>query len=406
MKYKIYVRDQYFNRVAEIDDYQQLELKPSFNAVGAWQLTLPTNTDAANELIKPQAGIIVVRNGITLFSGPVNQKGRKWDANSDVLTVSGFDDMIFLQQHLAYPVPGGPPYTNDYDVRTGATETIIKAYVNANIGSGASTNRKINITTDTDLGRGSTVTGRARFDTLLELCASIALQGGDLGFKVVQVGNALQFQVYQPSDKTASVVFSPLLGNLLDFEYTETNPETNYVIAGGGGVGAARTIVESGDSNSISTFGRVESFLDQRDTTDITELNQAISGELSQKASQNSLNITPIDTDGIAFGRDYNLGDKVTVVLTKPNEVVEIETLYYYISAFQTVPVDVEKVKEIQEVFDTIKDVVRQLTITITPDGELITPNIGTPDSLYGTVPKIFKKMKQVNKRLSKLERV
>jgi hypothetical protein len=376
--YQIYVRDQYFNRVAEIDDFQSLEIKPTFNLVGAWQMVLPTDCPAAYELVKPQAGIIVVRNGVTLFSGPSNQRQRKWTMDDDSLTISGYDDMIFLQNHLSYPTPLGPPFPNDYDIRTGAAETIMKAYINANIGSSASSFRKMPVTTDADQGRGKSVTGRGRFQTLLDLCGSIALQGGDLGFKMIQVGNGLQFQVYQPADKTASVIFSPLLGNLLDFNYTESNPSANVVIAGGTGTGANRAFSWKDDSPSIANYGRYELFIDKRDTSDPTELANAVNEELSNSASQYNLEITPIDTDSIQFARDYNLGDKVTIVLPQPNGADS----------------------------EIIQDVVRQVTINITPDGELITPTIGSADSLSRSTVGVFKQMKKMDKRITNLERV
>lgn len=402
----MYVRDRYFNRVAEIENFQSLTLKPTFNLVGAWTLVLPTNCPAVFEIVKPQAGIIVVRDGITIFSGPVSQKERKWSKDDDVLTINGYDDNIFLQYFLAYPTQVGPPYNADYDVRTGPAETIMKQYVDANIGSGAQSNRKLNITIEPDQARGSTVTGRARFNTLLDQCGTLALAGGDMGFKLIQNEDSLQFQVYQPTDKTKSVIFSPLLGNLIDFDYTETSPQANYIIAGGTGTGASRTTQENGDSESISNYGRIEEFLDQRDTTDPTQLQQAISTELSQKANQTNLNITPVDTDAIQFNRDYNLGDKVTVILTQPDTMVEIEEFIYYVSAFQSGAYSVEKVKEIQSVSDVITDVVRQLTITIDQNGETINPTIGSPDALTRSGLSIFSKMKKMNRRLINLERV
>lgn len=379
--YKIYVRDSNFNKVAEIDDYQQLVLKPTFNLLGMFTLTMPADSSAALAIIQPKAGIIVNRNGTTIFSGPVNQRNRKWTMDEDVLTLDGYDDNIFLQSRLALPTPSGPPYT-DYDVRTGPTETVLKQYINYNIGNNATGNRKINITTDTDLGRGLSITGRARFQDLLTLSSSLALQGGDLGFRVVQVGNGLQFQVYQPTDKTQSVFFSPLLGNLLDFEYTEINPTANYFIAGGTGTGASRTTYESGDSDSISTYGRYESFLDKRDTTATSELQQSVNEALSNDAVQTNLSITPVDTDGIQFMRDYQLGDKVSVILTQPNS------------------------QGSQSEFQVIQDVIRQVVITISPDGELIQPAIGTPDSLSKSMIGVFRQMKKFDKRLNNLERV
>jgi hypothetical protein len=94
--------------------------------------------------------------------------------------------------------------------------------------------------------------------------------------------------------------------------------------------------------------------------------------ELTNKAEQNSFNFTPIDTPQLAFGRDYGLGDKVSIVLTQPNERIDIETLYYFISAYQTVPVENEKIRKIQEKLDVIQDIVREVKISITPEGESV----------------------------------
>lgn len=406
VKYNVYVRDQYFNRVAEVENYQSLTLKPQFNLVGTWALTLPTNCPAAFELIKPQSGIIVVRDGVTIFSGPVMQKQRKWSKDDDMLTINGYDDNAVLQHFIAFPTQIGPPYNADYDVRTGPAETVMKEYVDANIGSGAQSNRKQNITIETDQARGSTVTGNARFNTLLDLCGTLALAGGGLGFKVVQNESELQFQVYQPTDKTTSVIFSPLLGNLIDFDYTETSPQANYIIAGGTGQGASRETVESGDSTSIATYGRIEEFMDQRNSTDTTQLQQSVDTELSQKANQTNLSMTAMDTDGMAFIRDYNLGDKVTVILTQPETFTEIDELDYFISLYQTGSMTVEKLKEIQIVSTVITDVIREVTITIDQNGETINPVIGSPDSTVRPGLNIFSKIKQINKRLINLERV
>jgi hypothetical protein len=404
VKYQLYVRDSNFNRVAEIDDYTKLDIILNFNAIGTWSLELPSNTDAAIELSQPNAGLIVIRNGKTLFSGPATARNRKWSIDSDVLTITGVDDNVFLQRFLAYPC--NPPYTQtDYDVRTGSAESIMKQYVDANIGENALSNRKINITNEVDRGQGSTITGRARFQTLMDLFSNLAISGGDIGFKVVQVGNGLQFQVYVPQDYTKSVIFSPMLGNLFDFEYNDTDPDVNYVISGGTGEGTARIFVEQGDNTSIANYGRREEFLDKRDTSDTIEITQSIIEELTQKANQTSLSITPADTDSIAFGRDYNLGDKVSVVLTRPNVIVTEEILNIFLSLYQTESFEIIKERNFNEKLLTIKDVVRQIKITISRDGEVVSPLVGTPDSLAHPILGIFSKMKKMSKRLSNLER-
>lgn len=407
--YQIIVRDQYLNRIGEITDFQKLEFIPCFNDVGPFMLELPTDSEMAREIIKPKTGIIVKRNNQTLFSGPVTRRNRKWINKEDRIIVSGYDDMIHLLRSPAYPVPNGPPYTSqEYDVRTGKSETIMKQYVDANIGLNARTERRVpKLVTEVDKGLGEIVTGRARFQSLLDLFIPLAISGGNIGFRVVQVGKNLEFQVYEPSDKTKSVFFSPLLGNLLGFDYTLEDPEANYLVAGGGGEGTARTFLERGDSASIAKSGRIESFIDQRNTSDTVELEQAIQEELAQKAEKTSLSITPIDTDSIAFGRDYNLGDKVSIVITQPNEIVDIETLYYFISAYQTVPVSTERVRKIQEKLDVIQDIVREIKITISREGESISPVIGTPDSasMNHPVRSMFDRMRKLRKLISNFER-
>ncbi|MEE6450536.1 siphovirus ReqiPepy6 Gp37-like family protein [Gottfriedia acidiceleris] len=376
--YELFVRDKYFTKVAQIDNYQSLDAVMRFNAPGSWVLELPSNTEAAQYLIKPKAGIVVEKDGKTLFSGPVTGINRKWDKDGDLLTVNGYDDLILLQRNLAYPVPLGPPYTSqDYDIRKGKAETIMKAYLNANIGVNARSDRKIEITTEADAGLGTIITGRARFQTLLELFTSLALIGGDLGFRIVQVNNALQFQVYQPSNKTNIAVFSPGLGNLLGFEYSTEDPEVNYTIVGGIGEGKSRTILEKGDYYSITNYGRIEEFLDRRDIDDNTELAQAMDEELSSKSRKIKLSITPIDTDSLSFGTDYNVGDKVSIILPNSNNS------------------DVDK----------ISDVVREIKITLNQGGVLVNPTIGTPESMGSKLLSFAEKMSKMKFRMSKLER-
>lgn len=404
-KYKLYVRDEIYRRVAEIDNYQSLTLKPQFNNVGTWTLTMPMKSDAAYQIIQPGYGIVVVRDGQTIFSGSVNQRNRKWDVSNDTLQLDGFDDNQILKRYLAFPSQTGLPFTTDYDVRTGPAETVIKQYINANIYQGQ-VQRAENITIETDQARGQTVTGQARLQTLLDLCISLALAGGDLGFRMIQSGQWPEFQVYVPQDKTKSVIFSPLLGNLISFDYTETNPQANYVITGGTGEGTNRTFVDGRDSNSMVTYGRYEEFLDSRDTTDTTQLQQSVDTELSQKANQTNLSMTTTDTDGMAFIHDYNLGDKVTAILTQPEIIQETDELDYFISLYQTGSMTVEKLKEIQTVATVITDVIRQVTITIDQNGETINPVIGSPDSTVRAGLNIFSKMKQMDRRLINLERV
>lgn len=375
--YQIYVRDSELNRVAPVEGFKSLDLVSRFNGVGAFELNLPTNTEAAQELLKPKSGIVVVKNGYNIFSGPVASRKRTWNSSTDTMLIRGFDDNVHLNRRLVYPEKNGNFSLQDYDVLTGKAGSIIRLYVDVNMGPSALPERRVQkLIFEVDKGIGEVVTGRGRFHNLLEFCQSLALAGGDIGFKIIQEGGNLIFKHYVPTDKTKSVIFSPLYGNLVAFEYSKDDPETNYSIVGGSGEGAERLLLQKGDSPSISEYGRIETFIDRRDTLETDELNQALDEELASKVVKTGLSITPIDTENSTFGTDYMLGDKVSVILNNPDE----------------------KANEPE----VIQDVIREVKISITQNGASVSPIIGTPDSLKSNTLGFFNK---VNKRVSNLER-
>lgn len=365
----IEIRDRNLAHVAQVDDFSKLEMVLRFNAVDTWILDVPARYAAD---LGPGSGIIVRRGGDVLLSGPVTAPTRQWDKDTDGLSVAGVSDDVHLEDRLA--IPATFPYTaSDYDVRTGAAETIMKTYVSVNAGPAASVPRQFpGLAIDTDTGIGATVTGRARFDGLGDLLRSLAVSGGDLGFRVVQTGAVLLFIVYQPADRSASVKFSPGLGNLESFTYAPSAPESDYVIVGGGGEGTARVFVEGGDTPQIIRWNRrIESFRDRRDTTDTVELAQSRDEELANKAEKTSLTIVPKDTTAVQFLRDYYLGDLVTV--------------------------DVDG--------SAIVDVVREVKLTLSPDGERIEPTVGTPGATSKPFSGIFSAVKSIRRNLGHLER-
>lgn len=347
---------------------------------------MPADVDIAGDILFGQ-GIIVERNNQIILSGPITDIDYQWDANANAFNLGGVDDTSVLFDRLAPPVSSGPPYSaSAYDVRTGIASTIMRQYVDVNAAAGAVLSRQVPglILGTPDPLVGSSVTGRARFDNLLALLQSLALAGGDLGFRVVQSETTAEiiFQVYQPSDKTASVIFSPQLGNLRAFRYTAKAADVNYVVVGGGGEGTARTFYEQGDFDSIEYFNRrIEQFRDRRDTSVSGELIQTANEELANGAARTSLQITPIDTEGLAFVSDYSLGDKVTVVANGAKRG-------------RTVPPSV-----------TIQDIIREISISVNQDGETIEPSVGTPESGRRDLFALFDRIARSESRIDSLER-
>jgi hypothetical protein len=370
-------------RKALIDDVLHLEVVLRHGDVSTWTLQLNADSQAVAALyaalaadVFTHAGIEVIRNGIVLLSGPVTGFQGMRQVGKRTVILSGSDDTIWLARRQAKPDPADatPPYdTQAYDVRTGVASTVMRAYVNANAGPGATTGRPVDgLALAPDPLLGGTVTGQGRFQPVLELLQGLAISGGDLGFRILGTGGGvLQFQVTQPVDRTAAVKFSDGLGNLGDYSYKISAPSGNYAYGGGSGEGTARTFVEAADTASVATWGRIEFFRDRRDTADTAQIAQSLSEELAKQAEQRAIEVTAIDTPQVAFGTHYNLGDRVTAI---------VDGL-------------------------TVAEVVRQVTITHSAEGTTIKPTLGTPGNAPPNIPIIFGASARLRSRLVNLER-
>ena len=292
--------------------YSRLEVVRRFCSQGRYEMTVPISAIPPGLLFDYDTRIDVKRDDATFFTGRQTFSERVWDRNTDEISVRGRDGLYFVKGRLASPVPSGPPYSGAaYDVRSGAAESVIKQYVNYNCGPLAvATRRWPWLTLETDYSRGATITGRARFDNLLELCQSLGIAGG-VGFEIV----ADNFRVYIPTDKTAAIRFDLSLGNVEDFYYAAEIAAANYYVVGGGGEGTARVFYERGDPDSMVLCGRWEDFADRRDTTDTALMEQEIVSRLPQSKDTLQLHVDATELPNMVFGQDFYLGDLVQVVV-------------------------------------------------------------------------------------------
>lgn len=370
----LYVRNSDMLRAAQIDDYSSLSAVCRFNDVGTWELALDYRAASVPELLTQGAGIEIRRDDFVIMTGPVTRIKRDRADSKNLITVSGVDDNVWLNRRVAHPQPAStaPPYsTVDDDIRTGVGSTIIWQYVNVNLGPGAISPRQLpTLTMATDPVAGSTVTGNARYDILLELIQDLAVASGDLAFRIQQIDDGLEFQVYTPEDKSGSVVFSEGFGNISEFSYEKTAPEYTYVYGGGDGEGKLRTVVEGSDSTGLANWGRIERLVDARQKDDGPTVSQQISTDLAENSEKLSLDITPIDTPNLKYGEHYQLGDKVSVVV---DGVV-------------------------------VSDLVRQVEINLTAEGpQKLTPVLGTPGR--SDLLALFSAVRDLASRTRNLER-
>ena len=323
--YVIEARDASRQRVGLIDRLTSLELTPVYNAVGGWTMTLPAGT-AQEQLFVKGGWISVFSDAEEIFTGQV--RGRK-KVRSDSETFAGTRTFYgpsaeqLLADRLAYQVPGQPATTTpptggqtgaEYDRRSGAGETVIKAYVNLNAGPGALVARRTaGLVIEADAARGATVIGSARMTPLIDVIAPLAEAAG-LGFRVrFNTSGDLEFQIYVPSDKSLDARFGIDLGNLTSYEHVEEAPKASTAIVGGSGDAVARTFREVIDTDAITDWGiRNEVFVDASGAASADEMDQAGAEQLVTNGPVNGLTIEAADTPELRFVRDYYLGDIVT----------------------------------------------------------------------------------------------
>jgi len=352
-----------------------------YNNVGSWSMKLPYGHRLGELLRLPGYGIIVTGPADTvIMSGPT--LGATLNQTSDNLEgdwlISGASDEIILQEHLAYPTPS----TSDvqaqiipYDERSGPAETVLKGYVNANIGPSAPVARKIPLLAiELNEARGEVVTGRARFDQLNELFYDLAQLGG-LGYKIDQAGEELEFKCYVPTDRSATVRMDMDNQKLSSSNYSYASARVTRAIVGGQGEDEWRRFVEVSNDDSEaaeSAWGRrIEVFKDNRNSRDEAVLTQ--SGQellIDQGKTIVEMSVTPSDDINMRFGVDWYLGDKITIVIQ-----------------------DIEA-----------KAVVTEIGIQISDSGVRIGATVGAPVGMTYEA-KLLAKTSDVAKRVSNIER-
>lgn len=377
------VRDASLNRVGVITPQNLVgaTFVTRFNNVGSWSLQLPYGDPLGEQLRQPGYGLILTGpNGEVILSGPtMSAKLEQTQDNTDGdWFIEGVTDSVLLAERLAYPTPSTADVTaqtSDYDVRTGAAETVIKQYVDINLGPSAATGRVISdLVIEADQARGSTVFANARFDQMQELVYNLAQVGG-IGYQITQSNGSLQFSVFVPTDRSDTIKMDIQNRKLSSSIYSYGTARVTRAIVGGRGEAENRLFRERSNVDSLSaenTWGRrIERFVDARQSEDLDELNTAGDELLVDEGKTIvEMSVTPSDDQTMVYGVDWFLGDKVTVVAN-----------------------DVEA-----------QAVVTEVGIQIADDGVRIGATVGTPVGIEFEA-KLLAKVNDQDSRISNLER-
>ncbi|MFI7329368.1 siphovirus ReqiPepy6 Gp37-like family protein [Streptomyces rubiginosohelvolus] len=379
---RVYVRNAALERIGQIDDYTSLTVIPRYNAIGSFVLEISADSGKTNLLAEGNGLIIRTADGTLVDSGPirtVDWSRSKDDSGEGKLTVGGVSDTEVLARYTCWPAPGsaiGSQADAVYKISAVVAETAMRTLVNLNAGPGALAARKNPLLTlATNGNRGPTITRQLnQFDSLLAVLTDIANAAG-LGFRVVQVGSGLQFQVYEPTDRSGTARFAFRLGNLTDANYTTTPPTCTRAVVVAGGQSSPRQCKTYDRVDPLFPGLIIEQFVDLTsvDTASVdlaAQMDQVAEEALTSGAGQGSLAISPIDIPQLRYGRDYQVGDTVSAMVRD----------------------------------SWMADIVREVTLTCTAgEGTTVKAAVGSSDG-DGTVARIYKFLAQLKRDLGRVK--
>ena len=363
-----------------------LTLTLRWNEVGSWALNLPRESAPAG-WPAPGTGLVMMRDGKVVASGNWDEETFAWSADpgdqnagQGRYTLAGDTDLARLAYRIVYPDWDSAWTAQSFShyINTGTGEGVLRNFVNRQAGSIALTARRVpGLQLGTAVGVGTTITVRERFSLLLDAMRSAATLSGGLAFDVRDtLGGNTQFVVWQPVDRTSTARFGVELGNVASMEIRRTSPVATTALVAGADELTARQTLEKSNAAAVALWGRRELFVDQRqvgETEDADEeYEQAADEVLADQGEQFSVAAVTIDTPALQWGRDYQLGDKVSVLTP----------------------------------FGPIDDLVRQVDISVDDTGvEDIRSTIGTndvasDDPLASTVRRLTARISQIERAL------
>jgi hypothetical protein len=348
IRWRILALDYRDRILAEIDDYQSFWYDLRRNQVGNCQLVLSATSpnlallsservrlafqlrypDAAGSpVLREDWGGELVGDGLVL-----SEVGRP----AEQFSFTGADWNFWLTGARVLPPPG-----QDYLVLDALADVAMKTAVRQSLTDTADPARVFaGLTCQADLSQGAAVKYSARYEVLYDVVTTLAGQGG-VKFRVERVGaigaNTFQFRTYAPylgADRTAgntagnaAVVFAAPLGTVTTLGYQrDRSGLVNVAYVGGQGEGAARQIAVYEELTSLGAYRRRETFVDARGaTTDAALAAEAVRVFAADAIPAEQVQLALPLTGDTVYGRDWGLGDLVTVRIPELGRTVHAE---------------------------------------------------------------------------------
>jgi hypothetical protein len=317
-------------------NFTSLTAKLYFNAVGSWTLVTPFDQNLWGFITGGDCIIEVDWRGMFKFGGKCEQPGFQDSIpgqnasgvgqSGPYITMSGADYLALVANRIVYvnnTQSWATMVKTGVDVESNVrVEEAIKYYVGSNMGGGGAwiaplANRRMTLLDIApNLLRGNLITYSIKFSpnvnlNLLDVVRTLIVQGSGptgMGVQITRNGQRLTFDVYVPRDLSGKAWFSKQMSNLTSVSLYLTDPTCTNALVNGSGTAMVEKVAASRTNWNVA-----EVYSDQTSETDANNLNANAQLTLLQGGYGPLLNATVTDTPFLTFGRDYGLGDIVTI---------------------------------------------------------------------------------------------
>ena len=254
---ELYILNKDLEQIGIIDTYSSLIWAKRYNKVGDFELYLPATAQALTQL---KIGYYLRRFDDDMIVR-INKIVLETDAeDGNYLIVSGTDAKGILDQRIIW----------DTMYATGSVEAFCRKLVRFSaiypnnafrkILKSDNTTNLIKLGTEAGLEQG--LTEQVSFANVGEKIRNYCSAFG-YGYRFVLDAGQLAFEMYEGTDRSSSVIFSPQFDNLASSKYSvDLTNMGNAVRVGGEGEGAQRWLIGFGSAKGID---RYERFIDAKD---------------------------------------------------------------------------------------------------------------------------------------------
>lgn len=326
--YSLWLKNKSGQYLAIFDAFSFLQYGRIENDIGSMKLVIPVDSRAAFiqedfvfEVWRKLPGRKTYLDGETEWR--IREIKQTESAYGDEIEITAMDTMELLNRPVvAYP--SGSSYTT----KSGAAGTVMRAFVNENVGPGITGDRWIDRPFDSDyfsveadktLGAPVTITnaiGRKVIDVLQDAAAQSNKAGTPMFFDVVRRGNGdLEFQTFaqqRGTDLRGKVTLSTKWGTLEEAAITQDFTQAfNIVHAAGGGQESDR-LIATASNPATAPFDTIEKFINTSQITSAGALQDVADQELVTGGRRVILDGKIIDTAGLQYGVHYRFGSRVS----------------------------------------------------------------------------------------------